>query len=577
MHLESLIEDIGSFGRYQRCIVCVLAVCKGLTVAPMMTMAFAGLEPDWWCESRDQDDVAIFTNGSYQNCQWNGTCQRIFESETVTIVSEWSLVCSKRWISNTIISIQMAGVLLGSVIAGYCADRYGRKKVVYGGLVLSTISNIIAAFSVSWVMFAVVRVIIGTSVGMTLSCSFLYQLEFVGKKWRGVCATIPSWSLGMVLFATFTWTTRNWKWLHLTIAAFNIPLLLTWFVMPESLRWLAVKGHLEEARRVANRIAMYNKRPVPDTSILELIAEEEKAEGDKAKSYTYVDLVRTRTLRWRTVITLFIWFSLSAVYYAISFGVRNLSGDFYLNLMIMGLLELPMALVQLFMVSVFSRRWACALLFLLSAVTCFGVAIVTKLAPEDIKVPLENGFAISAKLFNISAWLLVLALSSEQFPTVVRNLAVAAQNIVARIGGILAAQIFSLGSKNDLMPPFIAMGILMTLTALSCFSLEETSKMALEDTMKKYTIEVSTEEVKETLLPKANTLTVNGSVGAKGDSPEMEEDGADTIPCGDDDERGGICQSKVKIFVELVDNNVPEKDEEEEPRSTTFIKPEQGS
>lgn len=133
------------------------------------------------------------------------------------------------------------------------------------------------------------------------------------------------------------------------------------------------------------------------------------------------------------------------------------------------------------------------------------------------------------------------------------------------------------GSKNDLMPPFIAMGILMTLTALSCFSLEETSKLALEDTMKKYTIEVSTEEVKETLLPKANTLTVKGSVGAKGDSPEIEEDGADSIHCGDDDERGGICQSKVKIIVELVDNNVPEQDEEGEPRSITFIKPEQAS
>ncbi|XP_046579696.1 organic cation transporter protein-like [Haliotis rubra] len=562
MHLESLIEDLGSFGRYQRCIVCVLALCKALTAPSMMTMAFAGVEPDWWCESRDQDDAAIFTNGSYQNCQWNETCQRIFESETVTIVSEWNLVCGKRWVSDIIISIQMVGVLFGSIIAGYCADRYGRKKVVYGGLVLSTISNLTASFSVSWVMFTVIRVIIGLAVGMTLSCCFLYQLEFVGKKWRGVCATIPSWSLGIVLFAVFSWILRNWKWLHLAIAAFNIPLLLTWFVMPESLRWLAVKGRLEEARRVANRIAKFNKKTVPDLSILELIAEEEKAEGVKAKSYSYIDLIRTRKLRSRTLITCFIWFSLSIVYYAISFGVNNLSGDFYLNLLIMGLLEVPMALVQLFMVSVFSRRWACAILFLLSAVACFGVAIVTKLAPTDIKVPLENGFAISAKLFNISAWLLALALSSEQFPTVVRNLALAGLNTVARIGGIMAAQIFSLGSKDDLLPPFVAMGIFMSFTAWSCFGLEETSKTPLEDTMKKYTREISNEKTEEILL-KGIPLIRNGTVDAKGDNPKAEEEDINSIQCGDYD-KGSMCQSRVQITVELIDNSAPKEDEQSE-------------
>ncbi|XP_046579732.1 solute carrier family 22 member 4-like [Haliotis rubra] len=467
----------------------------------------------------------------------------------------------------------MVGVLFGSIIAGYCSDRYGRKKVVYGGLLLSTISNLIASFSVSWIMFAVIRVIIGLAVGLTLSCCFLYRLEFVGKKWRGACTTIPSWSLGVVLFAVLSWSIRNWKWLHLTIVAINIPLLLTWFVVPESLRWLVAKGHLKEARRIINRIAKFNKKPVPDMSILELIAEEERAERNTAKSYSYIDLVRTRTLRPKTLITSFLWLSLSIVYYAITFGIKNLSGDFYLNLMIMALLEVPMSFVELFMVSVFSRRWACAILLLFSAVACFGVAIVTKLAPADIKVPLENGFAISAKLSNISAWLLIGVLSSEQLPTVVRNLAYAAQNTAARIGGIVAAQIFSLGSKDDLMPPFLAMGILMSFTALSCFGLEETSKKALEDTMKKYTREGVNEEVEGSLPLNDITLTMNGRGGAKGDIAEMDEYCTYAKSCGGGtDEGGSISQSKVKTVEGLVDNSKPEKNEGEEQRSSnTFL------
>ncbi|XP_046579592.1 solute carrier family 22 member 5-like [Haliotis rubra] len=402
MHLESLIEELGSFGPYQRCIHCILVVCRALSVPPMMMMAFAGVEPDWWLEPRVQQEM-------------------------------------------------------------------------------------------------------------------------------------------------------------------------------ESIRWLAVKGHLEEARRIVTRIAKFNKKPVPDMSILELIAEEERAERNKAKSYSYIDLVRTRTLRSRTLITSFLWISISIVYYVITFGVRNLSGDFYLNLMIMALLEVPMSFVELFTVSVFSRRWACAILLSFSAVACIGVSIVTKLAPADIKVPLENGFAISGKLSTVSAWALIETLSSEQYPTVVRNLAYAAQNTAARSGGIVAAQIFSLDSKDDLMPPFLAMGILMSFTALSCFGLEETSEKALEDTMKKYTREGVNEEVEGSLPLNDITLTMNDSGGAKGDIAEMDEYCTYYAKScgGGTEERGSICQSKVKTIVGLVDNSKPEKNEGEEQRSSnTFLKSE---
>lgn len=79
-------------------------------------------------------------------------------------------------------------------------------------------------------------------------------------------------------------------------------------IVPESLRWLAVKGRLEEARSVLNKMATFNKKPMPDTSILELIAMEEKAEGEKSKSYTYKHLFLTRSLTKRTVITWYIWY-----------------------------------------------------------------------------------------------------------------------------------------------------------------------------------------------------------------------------------------------------------------------------
>ncbi|XP_046579480.1 solute carrier family 22 member 5-like [Haliotis rubra] len=83
----------------------------------------------------------------------------------------------------------------------------------------------------------------------------------------------------------------------------------------------------------------------------------------------------------------------------------------------------------------------------------------------------------------IIGWMVVMTLTAEQFPTVIRNLACAAQSAAARIGGILASQVLSLGGTKDLMLPFIAMGILVVLNILATIGLEETRGRALEDTM----------------------------------------------------------------------------------------------
>ncbi|XP_046375836.2 organic cation transporter protein-like isoform X1 [Haliotis rufescens] len=486
MHLESLIDDLGGFGRYQLCIIPLIGFTKVVMASSMMMMAFAGVNPGWWCESRDESSNSSsvsFENGSYKNCDWNTTCARHFDKTMDTIVTEWDLVCEKSWIGNTIISIQMAGVFVGAAISGHCSDAYGRKKVLYTALLLSTVLNVVTAFSVSWVMFAAMRLLLGFALGMLFTVNYPYQMEFVGRRYRSLLASLPTWALGVVIFAAMVWWIKHWKWLHLASAALSCPFLLGWFIVPESLRWLAVKGRLEEARSVLNKMATYNKKPMPDTSILELIAQEEKAEGEKSKSYTYKHLFLTRSLTKRTVITWYIWFTLSVVYYAISFGVRKLSGDFYLNLMTTAVLELPVMPAVLLVSLLFGRRWSCAILFFLSSFSCCGVAMANRLAPPHMKGTLENAFAQLAKFLTISAWALSQALSSEQYPTVIRNLAYASQNTVARLGGILAAQVLSLGGKDDLMSPFAAMGVLIFMNGVVTLLLKETSGRALEDTM----------------------------------------------------------------------------------------------
>ena len=65
------------------------------------------------------------------------------------------------------ISIQFCGVLTGSTIGGQMGDYFGRKKTLYFSYLLNAIFNVIAAFSVNWQMFTVMRFFVGATVGET--------------------------------------------------------------------------------------------------------------------------------------------------------------------------------------------------------------------------------------------------------------------------------------------------------------------------------------------------------------------------------------------------------------------------
>jgi MFS family permease len=87
-------------------------------------------------------------------------------------------------------SLQMGGVMLGALVAGQLADTFGRRKTLYGTGLLHFVTSFVAAFSVSWQMFIVMRVLIGVSLGLYLVVCFPYPIEFVSPQYRQVLCTL---------------------------------------------------------------------------------------------------------------------------------------------------------------------------------------------------------------------------------------------------------------------------------------------------------------------------------------------------------------------------------------------------
>nr|KAG5691453.1 hypothetical protein BaRGS_017296 [Batillaria attramentaria] len=120
--------------------------------------------------------------------------------------------------------------------------------------------------------------------------------------------------------------------------------------IPESARWLAAKGRLEEAEAVVERVASVNGRPKPNDTLsrLRAVAEEERQAG-QGRRYTYLDVYRGWRMASTTLVLNCVWFSLTFSYYGISFGVSALSGNVFLNIFLMTLVEIPSNFISVFM------------------------------------------------------------------------------------------------------------------------------------------------------------------------------------------------------------------------------------
>ncbi|KAK7483890.1 hypothetical protein BaRGS_00024907 [Batillaria attramentaria] len=504
--------------------------------------AIVGATPSWWCVDPSTYGTANMTldDSTYQNCSasfydvsTNGysvssnhtldsttstasaACVRYYDPSFVTIVSEWDLVCERKYIKAAINSIQMAGVLVGALLAGQTSDSFGRRLTCYVTMVIHAVVCLAAGLSTSWQMYAVFRFFVGAAIGSYLVLHYVYVIEFVRHTWRPYLASIPSWALGAGLMCLTAWQVPNWQYLHYICAGLTVPFVFGWFISPESLRWLAANGRIEEADKVVERIAKMNGR-IKSSSIpeqLALLSEEEKLHGEEAHKYSYHVLFSNWRNAMKTVILSFCWMSLSMSFYGIIFGVSALSGNVFLNMFLLSVVEVPLTFVTAFITVWLGRRWTASGFFLLASLTGFGILIADRTGKPlslnlsvgsfgsasnspitfvcgivvptsgETKDSIISAVAICSKLFIAAAWTCMQTFSAELYPTVIRALGLGAVNVAARVGGILAPFVLEMDTSDDAVKCYVIVGSIMAISGLSVLLLKETKGRALADTL----------------------------------------------------------------------------------------------
>lgn len=163
-------------------------------------------------------------------------------------------------------SIALAGCLIGALTAGMLADRLGRKPLLLASaFIFATTAYGTGAFD-TFAPFLVVRFLGGIAIGIASGLSPMYIAEVAPTQVRGKLVSLNQLTIviGILAAQVVNWLLVSddpawnlqmaWRWMFWAAAFPATAFLLLAVFIPESPRWLAMKGRQEQALRTLEHI-----------------------------------------------------------------------------------------------------------------------------------------------------------------------------------------------------------------------------------------------------------------------------------------------------------------------------------
>jgi benzoate transport len=163
---------------------------------------------------------------------------------------------------GVLFAASLAGMAVGCLLIAPLADRYGRRALIIGALLLVVVSMVFSGFSRSVAELMVARLFVGIGVGTIGVSMTAMTAEFAPDAHANfavgfVQAGYPFGSVITALVAAHLLPMYGWQAILIAIGGLSALLLLViWLLLPESLSFLA----LRRPTRALERINVVRKR-----------------------------------------------------------------------------------------------------------------------------------------------------------------------------------------------------------------------------------------------------------------------------------------------------------------------------
>ncbi|KAH8237408.1 hypothetical protein KR038_011273, partial [Drosophila bunnanda] len=533
---DDILGQIGEFGPFQRRNYLLICIPVLFAAANSLSYVFTAGSPTYrcqvpGCDSLEEPDYgADWVPGAVPGT-WNNkghftplTCERfvanvssvqsrpeewcsaenflketercrqfVYGSSEHTIVQQWGLQCRENlWKLAFVGTMHFAGLVVGTALSGYLADRFGRKHVFLICIVFMALTGVGQALSWNYSSFLAFALLNAVGTSGVYPLAFIIGVEMVGPRKREMCSIVLNYfyAVGEALLGLAAFL-PNWR--HLQLALSLPPLLCVayFWLVPESVRWLLARNRRAQAAVIIRRAAKVNRRDISvelmaslkeqelnGIALTELEASGAPVELKEDQIWRAVkEVFSSHILLARYAIMLLVWAVNAIVYYGLSLNATNLSGNKYLNFTLVCLVEIPGYSIAWFCLRRLGRRLALSGSLLLCSVTCVASGFVTMGANWLIVTLFLIG-----KLGITSSFAVIYTFTAEMMPTVIRSGGVGVMSTFARFGAMLAPFVPLLSSYYEPLP-LLLFGATSLVAGLLSLLLPETFHQKLPDTV----------------------------------------------------------------------------------------------
>lgn len=360
-------------------------------------------------------------------------------------------------------SCALLGCLAGCLVAGTLSDKLGRKKMLCLSAVLFAVSSVFTGWAFSFASFIAWRIVGGLAIGLASNVAPTYIAEISPASSRGRLVSLNQLTvvIGILLAQVVNWfiavrigqsniawnAAFGWRWMFTAVAIPAVIFFVLSFGIPESPRWLCMKGKSSIARKTLESIG---GRAYAHAEVAGILAGTEKSQPTAAslrqlfspgiRRLTIVACLLAVVQQWCGVNILFNY--ADEIYHAAGYNVSQV----LFNIVITGTINLLATFVAMAVADRFGRR--SLMLF-----GCFGIGIAQLIAALAYSRQITGIYVLLLTLAAIACYAASLApitwvLLTELFPTQVRSKGVSLAASCLWIASFLVTYSFPLINRH---------------------------------------------------------------------------------------------------------------------------------
>lgn len=342
----------------------------------------------------------------------------LFDAADVALLSFIMPLLKKEWFLTDgqiglVSSITTVGMMIGAILFGYLADKFGKKNIIIITLLLFSISNLVLALTQNLPQFLLVRFLTGIGLGGELPvATTIIADSFSGHRRSRMLILVDSfWAIGWIvasLLAFLFMPLYGWR-----------PTVIITSVM--ALYTLVIRRHLPEQTNIKN---------------------------EKLNLRVAMNQIWSKDFRRATLCLSILWFVIMFAYYGMflwlpsvlikrGFSIVHSFG----YTLIMSFAQLPGYFLAAYLMGKISRKKVLAIYLVGTIIGAFlfGTA-------QSVWLVVLSSCLLS--FFTLGAWGIMIALTPTQYPLEIRGVGIGFTQSIGRIGATIGPYLIglSLGS-----------------------------------------------------------------------------------------------------------------------------------